>query len=639
MAVVDYTAEIEKSCVALRKARKSKAFEREKEMLELEQLRYKLYWSQIHDWLAPKRNDKCEQEIRRLVKEVFTLDLPVCEIKIKQFRDAIDKAKGKKDDKTIDVYYQYLQEWLQLYEDNYALTSFRILENFCLFMEWEKREKVWQPSLDPYGDGGYTGVSKPFFFYFNQMVLKKDIKFISKQMFTGGGKSYSNQFAIAWLMGVDINNDVLDVLGNPSLVLTNTKGIVEIVKNPRYVKVFPQFEKYLVRVKGKGGEEILSVSDDIFSTCSIKDGKLTFADSDKPLNIRIISKDTPIDGVRVRYLFLDDICRAKDAANLKQHTIDIELFWNSWWKRNYGTDDFYIIISGTAYNVADIMSHLIGYYSKGKMQRTKEFKYAYKSLDGSCAFIKIPKIDDELDRSTYPQKFPYEEAIRIRERDYNSFMAMEQQQPQNPETSPLCYEKLLTYEKLPSNMSEYSYACLDPARTGKNFVTMGIHRVCKEIDKFNEPIERHYLVDCVFQLKQMADLYGEICDKIEKHNVTKLHIENNTDTSLKFLLEKMLHERKIYTCEISEKFSSENKEEKMRELVYANEGYFKNILVYPAMNMYAASSEMGKFMLYLTAYDYYQKLEYDDSIDEECMYIDKFVVNRSKCEKARIIHL
>lgn len=641
MAVVDYAKEIADSCKILKDFRKSpEQFGKEKEILGLMKLRYELYYSQIHNFLAKSNTQKAEEDIQKLVREIYSLDLPVCEAKINKFQNAIKVMEKKGNTEKIEIYYQYLQEWLILYEDDYALSAFRILENFALFMEWDKKDKVWQPSLDPYGDNGYTGVSKPFFYYFNQMVLKKDIKFISKQMFTGGGKSYSNQMAIAWLMGVDINNDVLCVLGNPSLVLTNTRGIVEIVKNPRYVKVFPQFEKYLQKETGKKGETISVVSDDIFSTCIMKDGKLSFADSDKPMNIRIISKDTPIDGIRAKYLFLDDICRSKDATNLKQHNIDISNFWNSWWKRNYGTDNFYIVISGTAYSVFDIMTHLIKYYSKGKMQKTSRFKYAYMSLDNSCAFIKIPKIDDDLNRSTYPQRFPYEEAIRIRERDYNSFMAMEQQQPQNPETSPLCYEKLSTYETLPNNMSDYSYACLDPARTGKNFVTMGIHRVCKEVDKFNTMVERHYLVDCIFQLKQMEDLYDEICDKIKRHNIIRLHIENNTDTSLKFLIEKMLHEKMIYNCEISEKFSAENKEEKIRELVYTNEGYFKNIMVYPAMNMYAPSSQMGKFMLYLTAYDYYQKMEYDDSIDEECMYIEKFVDNRKpKNEKAVLIYL
>ena len=634
MVEVGYKDELAKSLEVLKAVRKDRdVFSQEEAVLDLMKSRYEMCRVQIHEVLAPSRSVGAEKEIQGLIKDIFAVDLGICESKISRFKIAVEHYKKTRDEEKVEGCYQYLQEWLILYEGFYALVAFRHLEYFALFMEWDKREsdRVWFPSLDPYGDGGYTGVSKPFFYYFNQMVLKKNIKFISKQMFTGGGKSYSNQFAIAWLLGIDQDNDVLDVLGNPTLVLNNTKGIVEIMTNPRFAKVFPEFQKYF---DAEGNPR-----DNMFSVCRMKDGELTLECSKKPLNVKVISKQTSIDGIRVRYLFLDDVCKSIDANNLKQHQIDIDNFWNSWWKRNYGTDDFYIVASGTAYSVNDILSHLIAYYSKGKMQRTKINKYTYESLDGDCIFIKIPKIDDDFDRSTYPQKFPYAEAIRIKERNLASFMAMEQQQPQNPETSPLCYEKICTYEKIPEGLREGAFACLDPARTGKNYVTMGIHRVRKEIDKYGVEIEKHYLVDCIFQLKQMQDVYEEICEKILHHHIIRLHIENNTDTSLKFLLEKMLHERGIMFCEISESFSSENKEEKMREMVYGLEGYFKNQMVYPAMNLYAPSSQMGKFMLYFTSYDYYKPIEYDDSIDEECMYIDAFVVKKKQLAKATILRV
>ena len=55
------------------------------------------------------------------------------------------------------------------------------------------------------------------------------------------------------------------------------------------------------------------------------------------------------------------------------------------------------------------------------------------------------------------------------------------------------------------------------------------------------------------------------------------------------------------------------------------------------MQMYAPSSQMGKFMLYITAYDYNTKMEYDDSIDEECMYIKKFVKKVETTVKPQIL--
>lgn len=761
----NYSEEIKRYNEIVQKWCKNKQlFDNEEQTLSLEKKRYELLYSQIHLILAPQKKEKSELEIQQYIKDIFRYDLPICESKVARFKDAIAKYEKAKDKDNVELCYQYLQEWIDLYEKNYALLAFRSFEHFATFMEWEKKEKVWLPSLDPHNDGGYTGVNKPFFYYFNRMALKKDIKFISKQMFTGAGKcvvpetivmtpqgnkmlkdievgdfvysmkdnelckrrvlnkwysrkkqvkltvksgesvtvspehrmftqrgyipaseityddflyefkndflwqqilkiecfdeevdmvdieveethnfianhlvshnSYSNQFAFAWLLGIDKENDILDVLGNPTLVTMNAKGVVGIMTDPRFAKVFPEYQRCFDECP-----DPRNIADYVFSVCRIKEGELTVNGSSKPLNLKIISKETSIDGVRVRFLFLDDVCRSKDANNLTMHEKDISMFWNSWWKRNYGTDNFYIVISGTAYSVNDIMSHLISYYSQGKMIRTKEFKYAYSSVDGKSVFIKIPKIDEELSRSTYPQKFPYEEAIKIKERDYASFMAMEQQQPQNPATSPLCWDKIPTYEEIPTGLSEYAYAVLDPARTGKNYVSMGIHRVKKELNKYNVEIERHYLVDCVFELKTMDLLYDKICDKIIKHHITKLHIENNTDTSLGALIEKMLMERGATFCDISESFSTENKEEKMREIVYNAEGYFKNNMCYPAMKLFAPSSEMGKFMLYLTSYDYYKQLEFDDSIDEECMYIERFVEKRQNTASVKLLYV
>lgn len=630
--MADYTKQIENLTAVLKQYRKSTIlFGNETKIVELEDLRYRVIWSQIHDFLAKKHTDAAEREIQRLVKEVYINDLPVCRAKIEKLSHYLDIAKRKNNENDMALYYKYLQKWFELDENFRYLVAFRSLEQFALL--WEKdfndRAKVYKYSLDPYNDGGYTGANKPFLFYFNRMVLKKDIKFISKQYPTGYGKTLGDSIAIAWVLGMDKENDVLKVLGNPALVMTTMKTIVGIMTKPFFGKVFPEYAKYF----GENSEPM-----NMFSICRAKEGELTLADSSKPLNLKVISKDTSIDGIRVRFLFIDDICRSKDMANLKQHQTDINNFWNSWWKRNYNTDDFYIVAGGTAYSVNDILSSLIATYSKGKLIQTKEFKYAYTNPNGDCYFIKIPKIDTDFERSTYPQKFSYESAVEMRDRDYATFMAMEQQMPQNPETSPLAWDKILTYDELPTGLSDGAFALLDPARTGKNFVTLGIHRTKKEVDKYNREVERHYLVDCIFKLKVMQDVYDEICEKVQKHHIVKLFIENNTDTSLGNLLRQKLDENGITFCEIKEFYSTENKEDKLREVVYSSEGYFKNQMVYPCRQLFAPASDMGKFMLYLTAYDYNVKLDYDDSIDEECMYIKRFVRQKNEFTKPKIIY-
>ena len=630
MSIVDYRKLIGKTGELLKVFRKdAELFNKEKDILDICKQRYQMCWTQVHEILAPKKTDECEKEIQDIIKEVFVLDLPICEAKIERFRRAIDAYEKRKDKQNVEKCYQYMQEWLMLYENNHALVAFRSLEAYCNFMEYDRKdsEKVWKYSLDPYGDGGYTGVNKGFFYYFNQMVLKKDIKFISKQQSTGTGKSYSNAFAISWLLGIEPNNDVLIVLGNPALVLNNAKSIVQLIKNPRFVKVFPQFEKYLEVVEDKKGNQVEAVSDNIFSVCRMKDGEIALADSDKPVNIKIISKDTPIDGIRVRFLFLDDICRSKDAGNMKQHETDINNYWNSWWKRNYNTEDFYVVLGCTAYSIFDIASQLIAYYSKGKMKRSPINKYSFLSLDDKCVFIKVPKIDEELDRSTYPQKFPYEEAIKIKERDYRSFMAMEQQKPLPPENSPFYIENLQGYDVIPEeDRSDFCWASLDTARVGFDYNSMPI--LAKVGEKF-------YLKDCLYLNEPMEKVYDKIVEKIIQHKITKLVIEKNIDTSLKALLDKMLKEQGINYCEIIEVYSTIKKEEK----IYNMESIIKNSLVFPNMHLYSYSSQMGKFMNDVFGFSYTHKNEHDDSIDSLATFCQRLLVMPQNRAKAKIIQM
>lgn len=634
-----YVKEIGEYGELLKKFRKdAKLFALENELLEIEQTRYKMLYHEVHQIQARKKTAESEDKIRELLRDVIMLDIPVVEAKVKRFGETLEflqSTKQKVADKEgqINNCYRFLQSWLELHEGFWALASFRSLEHFAQFMEMDitdENKKVWKHSLDPYNDGGYTGVNKPFFHYFNQMVMKKDIKFISKQYPTGVGKSYGNQVAIAWLMGVDKENDVLIVLGNPALVSINANGIIGIMTNPRFAKVFPAYAQYF---------DDGNVSDKMFSICRVKQGEICIEGTTRPMNVKIICKETPIDGIRVKFLFLDDVCRSKDANNLKAHEEDIKNFWDSWYKRNYGTDNFYIVAGGTAYSVEDILSHLILYYSGGKLIRTNTNKYTYKNANGDCVFIKIPKIDDDLNRSTYPQKFPYEEAVKARDRNYRMFMAMEQQQPLNSETCPFAWENLMTYEELPDGLSDYSVALLDPARSGQNYVSMAIFRVKEERDKFNAVNKVYYLVDCVYRLKKMEDMYQEIVDKVEKHHIVKLHIENNTDTSLKNLLDKMFHEKHILFCETIEFYSTENKETKLKELTYKNWGYITKQMKFPCYNMYPPAHPMGKFMQHITCYDFKHKNDYDDSIDTVCMFIERFMANTVMFHKAKIVRV
>lgn len=611
--MTNYGEEIERANKVLGRFRRSVLFDDDREVLRLEEGRLGLLRAQIHEWCAPRGD---EEGVQAAIRTIFELDLPVCAAKKEKFAAAALRFKKSKDEARMVVAYEGAKKWEALEYDFQCLVAFRSLEHFALL--WERdfadEDKVFKWSLDPNHDGGKTGVSKPFFFYFNQMVLQKKIKFISKQYPTGYTKTLSDSIAIAWLLGMDVNNDVLKVLGNPVLITTTMNTIVGIMTKPFFGQVFPKFAKWF-----EDGEKPINM----FSICRIRDGELLLADSIKTLNLKVIAKDTPIDGIRVRFLFLDDVCRSKDAGNNAQHEKDIANYWNSWWKRNYNTDDFYIVVGGTAYSIYDIISTLIRHYSGGKMKPSGRNKYTYTNLDETAVFIKIPKLDPITDESTFPKRFPTEEARRIRSRDYRMFMAMEQQQPLPPETTPFYWDNLLTYEFIPEeNRSPFCWASLDPVRIGGDNVAMPIFRKIGEL---------YYLVDCIYEQAEMERMYTLIVDKIEQHYITRLVIERNTDTSLKKLLDDMLRERGIHCCDITEIYTYDKKEVRITNM----QNTIKTQLVFPAEKLYARSSMVGRFMYDIVSFSWKMSDNvHDDSIDATTMFCETFISgNNRMCKK------
>lgn len=747
--MTDYGDEIKRADEILRRVRRSALFDEDGDVLKLEEARLGMLRAQIHEWCVARRD---ERGIQAAIRTIFELDLPVCAAKKEKFVAGALKFKKARDEVRMVAAYEGAKKWEALEYDFQCLVAFRSLEHFALL--WERDladdDKIFKWSIDPNYDGGKTGVNKPFLFYFNQMVLQKKIKFISKQYPTGYGKcalpstrvrtpygirtlgeievgdsvysmlnnevcvrkvtnkwntrkkqvrittrggveittspehrlytqrgyvqaqsmtlsdslyrvnepiavgakfrweqiksvefideevdmvdievegthnfiandivshnSLTDGIAIAWLLGMNPDNDVMKVLGNPVLITTTMNTIVGIMTKPFFGQVFPKFAKWF-----EDGERPMNM----FSLCRIREGELTLADSIKTLNLKVISKDTPIDGIRVRFLFLDDVCRSKDAGNNVQHEKDIANYWNSWWKRNYNTNDFYVVAGGTAYSIYDIISTLIRHYSGGKMKPSGRNKYTYTNLDETAVFIKIPKLDPKTDESTFPKRFPTEEARQIRARDYRMFMAMEQQQPLPPETTPFYWDNLITYDFIPDeNRSPFCWASIDPVRIGGDNLAMPIFRKIGDL---------HYLVDCIYDQTEMERLYMLIVDKIAQHNITQLVIERNTDTSLKKVIDDMLRDRGIGYCNIIEIYTYEKKEVRITNM----QNTIKTQLAFPAEKLYARASMMGRFMYDIVSFSW--KLSdnlHDDSIDAVTMFCETLLTGRNRmCKK------
>lgn len=628
MAVANLLEGIEVSTDTLRAVLKDKRkYNDEKGVYWLEEKRYNAYYQQIHSYLAPKGTDKGEKEIREHIRTIIMLDLVVCKQKLDRFFNAIPIYEQRKDTKNQMLAFEYFQKWRALYEQFYALVSFRSLEHFAIFMEWDKpfADKMWEHSIDTFKDGGYSGCTKGFFYYANKMVLTDEVNFILKQLPTAYGKSYSDSIMIAFIFGKDKDEQIIKVVGNNSLPPKCTLQVVNIMASKRYLQVFPEYAKLY---SGTG-----DIKDQIFSVCRIKDGMLTIAGSSKDTNYECFSKECKRDGVRCGYLFLDDVVQKKEMLKLDKHKEDLADFDGTWKKRCRDEFHFKIVVGGTTYDAYDLLCELKFRYSGGKLYPSKVNKWTHTNKEGTSAFICVPKLD-EHDQLTFPQKCKLETVLADRKNNPDIFYAMDMQQPTVPKEYTFYWDYLLQYDYIPSDCSDYALAVLDPARSGKNYVSMPICRKRQEVLADGTTVERHYLTSCFYQKVPMDEAYGKICDLIEEKHIVKLLIERNTDTSLKFVLDKMLHERGVMFCEINEVYSTKKKEDR----IYADETLIKNSIVYPRRDMYSVGSEMGLFMNHIISYKY-SGADYDDSIDSIGLYCDEYVAQKNKKAEIKLLQL
>lgn len=431
--------------------------------------------------------------------------------------------------------------------------------------------------------------------------------------------SYSDIVMIAFIFGNDINADILKVTGNPQMVADGVEKLVKYMLMPRYAKVFPQFEEYNCD------------SSQMFASLergSIRNpGRFLLRGSKKGCSFLMVNKETPVDGGRFMWRFYDDITRSKDKANIAAHEKDISMYVSGWKKRKYDDERSFEVFSGTTYNIQDFLSYAKRTNGGDNALPSPINEFTSVNPVFKSVFVSVPKLDKN-DNVTFPARYSKQEALQDRANDYETFMAMEMQTPVPLKGNPFAYGKIQTYTTIPREPSDTDVciAALDPARTGANYVSMPI---------MEEVNGKYYLKDVVFELRPMAEMYGEIIEKIVKHRIIKLHIERNTDTSLKFLLDKMLHERGINFCEITEVYSTQQKDRKIANA----EASIRNGMVFPEFGMYAQSSPMGEFMKWFTGYSYVTKNAFDDSVDSLAIFADKFILGKTKTAKAIVLNM
>ena len=127
----------------------------------------------------------------------------------------------------------------------------------------------------------------------------------------------------------------------------------------------------------------------------------------------------------------------------------------------------------------------------------------------------------------------------------------------------------------------------------------------------------------------MSDLYDDIVDKVIEHQVVEFVIENNTDTSLKALIEMKLKERGYLFCEIREKYNTVNKEQRIKD----NRGIVRSRIKFKNKKDYLPNSDYGRYMKNLNEYSFDYPSKHDDAPDASSMMASEIILGKGNYSK------
>lgn len=583
---------------------------------------YQAIYNQIHLVLVPQKSEKAEREICDILAK-YVVGYTDGKTK-KTYIGSIQPIKAKLHQITAKkiVKDEYIARYYELYDNFMALASFRSFKHFCLYLEecYAPKEKIIWKYCENHG------IAEGMWHCLTNMVTRGMYKTLFKQTPTGYYKTYSNICFISWLFGIMPDTDVLYILGNPTMTKRILIGIKQQMTRPKYAKIFPHYKQF-------GCSE-----QKMFDICSESTGELLISGASNLCSLKVVSKDASIDGVRYKWRFYDDITRSKDKINDRQHQKDNEMYHDDWTKRRYTEYDDYEIFSGTAYSPYDLINVQKERLGADEAVASR-FKYCTVNPKTRTMFVKIPKLDYETDESTLPEKYTTAKAREERDRDEETFFAMEQQDPTPPTGLPFAWKKIKTYTELPATAqnggirSNVCWAVFDPARRGIDNCSLGIHSKCEDM---------HYLVSCFYKKTpldgKMPDgrtALEHCCDLIIEKNVVELAVETNTVSNLKKQIEDILYSKGYRSCNITEIYSAQKKADK----IFDNQSTILEYIVFPDKKLYGTSSMMGQYMKNITTWHEKTK-ENDDSIDTEAMYSQTFILGKqNRVAKAKLLYI
>lgn len=501
----------------------------------------------------------------------------------------------------------YNQERLADYHDflksAYTYGARISFEHFLIRYEWDSNDKVYEKRNE---------ILKSYVYYLNYMCYHPEFETIVVNLPSGYGKTRIEKLYEAFRLGLDPTGTFLSICSNDGLVKAASRSVIDIIKSEEYGLIFPHLDyskdKKLF-IKETDGEWKLK-------QCHLNNSYIAQ------------SRESNVVGVRASLsIHIDDMYGdPAEALNMPLNRRLWDKYITVWVERFVKNKTVQKVVTGTLWSPYDLLSQIIDSLKKEHTFKPHpKFKFTQISEDGKHVIVQVPALDPTTGESTCPELVSTEELLKKKAKMSNYLWQCNfQQNPIPPDGLEFDWKNLKTYEFPPVNETGFTEATLDPARRGHDFVSM--------------PIFQHYgddyaLVDVLFERNAMSELYDAIVDKIIDNNIVKLVIENNTDTSLKTLLEERLFARGYFNCIMIEKYNTAKKELRIQ----SQQGNIKRRIYFPDKELYGITTPMGMFMEQLTMFSFTMPNKFDDAIDSVAMYCSEIIEGNAKPAKARAI--
>lgn len=480
----------------------------------------------------------------------------------------------------------------------YKLSARVSFEHYMIFREWDEKDKFFMPRYN---------IMKGYAHYLQELTMNPKFETVIFNAPSGYGKTYPEKINEAWSYGIDSTGTTLALCSNENVVLGGSRLVIDEIKSEPFGEVFPHL-KYTKEDKDFFLKETAG-------EWKLRDCKLLASYYASTVKSNVVGSRAS------KIIHIDDLyADYNEAMNQELNELYFNKYLTVWSKRFVQNKIPKVCVTGTLWANGDFIARLIEYY-KGIYKFKKDPKYPYTLIneEETVVIIQVPALDYITGESTCPEIKSTEQVLRDKDAmDDYLFQTNFQQVPTDPEALIFSWNKLRTYQKIPTSTEYSNVAVIDGTRkTGNDNFSMPIFK-----KMFNGDFFEFHLIDCIFSQTATKDLIPDIVEKIIKHKIKTLVIETNVDGGLKKVLQEKLAEKGYFQIDIIEIYSTANKQARIED----QKGNILRNLVFPAKHLFGFKSDVGKFLDNLVTYNNKGRNSHDDAPDS-CAILTKELVD------------